>query len=79
MPEIWMPAQLDAIERTFPTPEVKSLVAEIRRLNVIARRAHDVMLAADAAGKQTEHFFIAAPETPDIIPVPAVPLRPAPL
>jgi hypothetical protein len=47
MPEIWMPPQLDAIERKYPTPEVKSLVAEIRRLNVIAWRAHDVMLQFD--------------------------------
>ena len=47
MPEIWMPAQLDAIERKYPTPEVKSLVAEIRRLNVIAWRAHDVLAQFD--------------------------------
>src|ERR1035437_3151083 len=47
MPEIWMPTQLDAIERQYPTPEVKALVAEIRRLNVIAWRAHDVMLQFD--------------------------------
>lgn len=47
MPEIWMPAQLDAIERKYQTPEVKALVAEIRRLNVIAWRAHDVMLQFD--------------------------------
>ena len=47
MPEIWMPTQLDVIERKYPTPEVKALVAEIRRLNVIAWRAHDVMLQFD--------------------------------
>ena len=47
MPNLWMPKQLDAIDRKYPTPEVKSLVAEIRRLNVIAWRAHDVMLQFD--------------------------------
>ena len=44
-----------------------------------ARLGVDVGAAADAAGKRPEHPIIAAPETPDIIPVPAVPLRPAPL
>jgi hypothetical protein len=47
MPKLWMPKQLDAIERKYPNPEVKALVAEIRRLNVIAWRAHDVMLQFD--------------------------------
>ena len=47
MPEIWSPKQLDAIERKYPSPEVKSLVAEIRRLNVIAWRAHDVLAQFD--------------------------------
>ena len=42
-----MPKQLDAIERKYPTPEVKALVAEIRRLNVIAWRAHDVLMQID--------------------------------
>lgn len=59
MPEIWMPTQLDAIERKHPTPEVKALVAEIRRLNVIAWRAHDVMLQFD----QTPATRDALPET----------------
>ncbi len=39
--------QLDAIERKFPIYEVKSLIAEIRRLNTIARRAHAIMLQFD--------------------------------
>ena len=46
-------------------------------LGAFARLGVDVGTAADAAGKQTEHPIIAAPETPDIISVPAVPLRPA--
>ena len=41
------PNQLDAIERRFATPEVRALVAEIRRLNVIAVRAGDVVRALD--------------------------------
>jgi hypothetical protein len=59
MPEIWMPTQLDAIERKCPTPEVKSLVAEIRRLNVIAWRAHDVTLQFDQMATSRD----ALPET----------------
>jgi len=47
MPNLWMPTQLDAILRKFPTPEAKSRVAEIRRLNAIGWRAHDVMLQFD--------------------------------
>ncbi len=54
MPEIWKPTQLDAIERKYPTPEVKALVAEIRRLNVIAWRAHDVMLQFDQIAFRVE-------------------------
>ena len=42
-PNLWTLAQLDAIERTYPSKEVKALVAEIRRLNVIATRAGDVV------------------------------------
>src|SRR5579863_171313 len=37
----------------------------------------DVGTAADAAGKQTEHPIVAAPEAADIITEPTVPLRPA--
>src|ERR1019366_6628955 len=48
-------------------------------LGTFARLGVDVGTAADAAGKQTEHPIIAAPETPDIISVPAIPLRPTPL
>src|SRR5450759_4718967 len=47
-------------------------------LGTFARLGVDVGTAADAAGKQTEHPIIAAPETPDIISVPAIPLRPTP-
>jgi hypothetical protein len=49
MPELWMPKQLDSIERKYPTQEVKALVAEIRRLNAIAWRAHDVLLQLDTS------------------------------
>ncbi len=45
-------------------------------LGAFARLGVDVDTAADAAGKQPEHPVIAAPEAPDIISVPAVPLRP---
>ena len=48
-------------------------------LGAFARIGIDVGTPADAAGKQTEHPLIAAPEAPDIIPVSAVPLRPTPL
>src|SRR5450759_5255187 len=47
-------------------------------LGAFARLGIDVGTAADAAGKQTKHPIIAAPETPDIISVPAIPLRPTP-
>ena len=46
-PDLWTPRQLDAIERRFPTEEVRALVAEIRRLNVIAVRAGDLVRALD--------------------------------
>ena len=47
IPDLWTPRQLDAIERRFPTEEVRALVAEIRRLNVIAVRAGDLVRALD--------------------------------
>ena len=34
---------MDAIERKYPSKEVKALVAEIRRLNTIVIRAGDVL------------------------------------
>ena len=43
MPNLWTPDQLDAIERRYPTHEVRALVAEIRRLNVIAVCAGDLV------------------------------------
>ena len=45
MPDLWTPDQLDAIERRYPTREVRSLVAEIRRLNTIAVCAGDLVRA----------------------------------
>jgi len=42
-PNLWTSAQLEAIERTYPSKEVKALIAEIRRLNIIATRAGDVV------------------------------------
>jgi hypothetical protein len=35
VPDLWTPPQLDAIERRYPTREVRALVIEIRRLNAI--------------------------------------------
>ena len=49
MPELWTPAQLDAIERRYPTREVQALVAEIRRLNTIAVCASDLVRALEPA------------------------------
>ena len=43
MPNLWMPKQLDAIERKYPRDEVRALVTEIRRLNAIAWRAQDIL------------------------------------
>ena len=48
-------------------------------LGAFARLGVDVGTAADALGEYTKKPIIAAPETPDIISIPAVPLRPAPL
>ena len=48
-------------------------------LGAFARLGIDVGAAADTLGEQTKHPITAAPETPDFIPVMAVPLRPAPL
>jgi hypothetical protein len=44
---LWTFRELDAIERRYPTPEVRALVAEITRLNVIAVRADDLARALD--------------------------------
>ena len=49
------------------------------RLGSFARLGVDVGAAADAAGSRADHPIIAAPETADIIPVPAIPLCPATL
>ena len=49
---LWSPDQLDAIERKFPSREVKAYVAEIRRLNCIAARASDVLHNLDSCPKQ---------------------------
>ena len=49
MRDVWTPDQLDAIERRYPTREVRSLVAEIRRLNTIAVCAGDLVRALQAA------------------------------
>ena len=40
---------LDAIERRYPTDEVRALVAEIQRLNTIAERANDLVRALQPA------------------------------
>jgi hypothetical protein len=48
-PDLWTPRQLDAIERRYPTREVRALVAEIRRLNVIAVCAGDLVRALEPA------------------------------
>ena len=45
-------------------------------LGAFARLGIDVGTAADAAGKQTKHPIIAAPEPSDVITVLTVPLRP---
>jgi hypothetical protein len=49
VPNLWSPEQLDAIERRSPTEEVRALVAEIRRLNVIAEYAGDLVRALEPA------------------------------
>jgi hypothetical protein len=49
VPDLWTPRQLDAIERRYPTREVRALVAEIRRLNVIAVRAGDLVRVPNGA------------------------------
>lgn len=46
---LWTDDQLDATERRYPTREVRALVAEIRRLNVIAVRAGDLVRALEPA------------------------------
>ena len=43
------PRQLDAIERRYPTDEVRALVAEIRRLNAIVECAGDLVRALEPA------------------------------
>ena len=40
---------VDAIERRYPTHEVRALVAEIRRLNVIVEYAGDLVRALEPA------------------------------
>ena len=48
-------------------------------LRTLAGLRIDVGTPTDTAGEPTEHPVVATPETPDIISVPPVPLRPAPL
>ena len=47
--DLWSPHQLDAIERRYPTNEVRALVTEIRRLNVIVECAADLVRALEPA------------------------------
>lgn len=49
MPDLWTLEQPDAIERKYPTREVRALVAEIRRLNVIAVCAGDLVASLESA------------------------------
>ncbi len=61
IPVLWTPRQLDAIERRFPTEEARALVAEIRRLNVIAVRAGDLVRALDGHSlAQTPKLLLVA-------------------
>ena len=60
-PDLWTHRQLDAIERRFPTDEVRALVAEIRRLNVIAVRAGDLVRALEGHSvAQTPKLLLVA-------------------
>jgi hypothetical protein len=49
--DLWTPRQLDAIERRYPTDEVRALLAEIRRLDTIAvrRRSRAIALLVSRA------------------------------
>src|SRR5262245_10994541 len=49
MVDLWTPDQLDAIERRYPSREVRALVAEIRRLQAIAAYADDLANALDGS------------------------------
>jgi hypothetical protein len=61
VPDLWTPRQLDAIERRYPRPEVRALVAEIRRLNAIAATAGDLVQALkDAPLTSTRKLLLAA-------------------
>jgi hypothetical protein len=61
IPVLWTPRQLDAIELRFPTEEARALVAEIRRLNVIAVRAGDLVRALDGHSlAQTPKLLLVA-------------------
>jgi hypothetical protein len=61
VPDLWTPRQLDAIERRYPTREVRALIAEIRRLNVIAVRAGDlVRVLKEASLTPTPKLMLAA-------------------
>jgi hypothetical protein len=60
-PDLWTPRQLDAIERRYPRPEVRALVAEIRRLNAIAATAGDLVQALnDVPLTPTRKLLLAA-------------------
>jgi hypothetical protein len=60
-PDLWTPRQLDAIERRYARPEVRALVAEIRRLNAIAATAGDLVQALkDAPLTSTRKLLLAA-------------------
>ena len=56
MPNLWTPKQLDSIERKYPHDEVRALVTEIRRLNAIAWRAHDVVGQLDQMPSLQDSF-----------------------
>jgi hypothetical protein len=49
VPNLWTPSQLDANERRYPTDEVRALVAEIWRLNVIVEYLGDLVRALEPA------------------------------
>jgi hypothetical protein len=44
-PNLWTPAQLDAIEQRYPSHEVRALVAELRRVNILVGHAWHLVLA----------------------------------
>ena len=53
VPDLWTPAQLDAVQCRSPIRGVRALVAEIGRLNVIAQCAGDLVRALESARLRT--------------------------